>query len=362
MRTSSSILAVAKTDATDLTTFLQQNGYLNKEASGIYHLSTLGSLALSRLEELVHHEMEESECVQWQMSLLQHQENWDKTGRSNDYGDELMSVRLRSGQVMRLAATAEEQITNAVCNHLNHRHVNHWFYQINTKWRDELRARAGLLRAREFRMLDAYSFDETEEAMMKHYEKGKQTLLNVLEKLGCVTRVVASDCGEIGGLMSEEIQVQTSLDETGWLEVGHCFALGQKYSKAFSFVSAQNNFVWMSCHGLGTTRLLAVLLNARHKGMQLLGDSAFSVVDDVVVCIGTKEETLQNANLVYNKLKKAGRKVLWEDRYKRAGQLLAVSEMLGAANRWIISDRMEEGMVEHTVFGGETQLKSIANI
>lgn len=358
MRTSQCLLAESKVLATDFTDFLQQAGYINKESSGVYHYSTLGQLALQRLEQRVQ-QMMNAECTQWHMSLLQHQENWDKTGRAAAYGDELMSVQLRSGQVMRLAATAEEQITNAVSRHLKGRNVHHWFYQINTKWRDEVRVRGGLVRAREFRMLDAYSFDDTHQAMMARYEKGKEIVLAILHSLGCVTRIVHSDCGEIGGMMSEEIQVQTSLEDNQWLEVGHCFALGQKYAQAFDFTNANKEYVWMSCHGLGTSRLLAVLLNARRNNLQLLGDDQFSVVDDVLVCIGKSEETHTKAHKLYNVLRAQGRCVLWEDRFQRAGQALTVSEMLGARNRWVVSDRLQGDQVEFLAFGEDAVVKSV---
>ena len=359
MRSSQYILADSKVLATDFTEFLQQAGYINKESSGVYHYSTLGQLALQRLEHRAMEIMNTAGCCQWQMSLLQHQDNWEKTGRAKDYGEELMAVKLRNGQTMRLAATAEEQITNTVARHLKGRSVQHWFYQINTKWRDEIRVRNGLVRAKEFRMLDAYSFDDTHHNMMLRYEEGKNALLEILQSLGCVVRVVQSDCGEIGGLMSEEIQVQTTLEEDGWLEVGHCFALGQKYSQAFDFTNANKEHVWMTCHGLGTSRLLAVVLNARKNGVQLLGDDNFSVIDDVIVCIGKSEGTQQKAEKLYAQLKNQGRCVVWEDRFNRAGQALTVSEMLGARNRYVVSDRLDGGLVEFLQFGGEVEHREI---
>lgn len=359
MRSSQCLLADSKVLATDFTEFLQQAGYINKESSGVYHYSTLGHLALQRLEQRVHEIMARFDCCQWTMSLLQHQDNWDKTGRAKDYGEELMAVKLRNGQTMRLAATAEEQITNTVARHLKGRNVHHWFYQINTKWRDEIRVRNGLVRAKEFRMLDAYSFDDNEQAMMERYEKGKNALLDVLNSLGCTVRVVQSDCGEIGGLMSEEIQVQTTLEDEGWLEVGHCFALGQKYSKSFDFTNANKEHVWMTCHGLGTSRLLAVVLNARKNNVQLLGDDNFSVIDDVLVCIGKNDATHQKAQKLYNTLIAQGSNVIWEDRFKRAGQALTVSEMMGARNRWVVSDRLEGNQVEFLKFGSTSEITEV---
>lgn len=345
MRSSQSLLSFSKIEDTDFTSFLQQVGYIHKESSGVFHLSTLGILALQKLEKIIRHSFNHHDCTEWQLSLLQSQEHWDITQRDKAYGEELMAVKLRNKKIMRLAATAEEQITAAVSQQLSGRSLQYWFYQINTKWRDEIRVRAGLIRSKEFKMLDAYSFDNNEEAMLIRYNKGKKAIIEILEQLGCTYRIVSSDCGEIGGTMSEEIQVKTSLEESEWLEVAHCFTLGQTYSKAFNLKNNLGEHAWMTCHGLGVTRLLAVLLHERKNGLQILGDKHFHVIDHVIVAIGKNKTTAEKAERLYHILKATGDSVLWEDRFDRAGQALTASEMVGAQKRWIVSDRMDENEV-----------------
>ena len=357
MLASKSLLAYTRLDDTsELTQFLIQAGFLMKEASGVYNYTTLGVLALRSLESRLHACLQEHGLVEWSLSNLQSQDNWDKTGRAANYGDELMSVRLRSGQAMRLSATAEEQITAAVMHHLNGRHVDHHFYQVGQKWRDEIRARGGLLRGREFRMMDAYHFAQQSHRMFEANAHVRDALKGFLESLGCSVRVVEADCGEIGGLMSEELQVETSLDETGWLEVGHCFALGQKYAQAFGFKGVTGEHVWMSCQGLGTSRLLAVLLHARRSGRKLWGDRQFSVLDDVIVAIGKNESTKARALALHDAMQKAGRRVLFDDRFERAGQQLTSSEALGARRRWVVSDRLGESLELTWLETGEQQV------
>lgn len=347
MLASKSLLTQTRLDAqSDLTRFLIDAGFLARETSGVYSYTTLGALALRRLEARLHTVLQHAGAVEWSLSLLQSQENWDRTGRASEYGEELMSVKLRSGTAMRLSATAEEQITAAVAQHLRGRNVDHWFYQVGQKWRDEIRTRAGLLRAREFRMMDAYHFVADEQAMLERHAHARDTLVAFLESLGCQVRVVAADCGQVGGQMSEELQVRTDLEEDGWLEVGHCFALGQSYAKAFEFTSSTGNAAWMACQGIGTSRLLAVLLASRREGIRLWGDAGFSVLDDVVVAIGRTQETRDRARRIHDQLLSQGRAVLWEDRFERAGQALSAAEAVGALRRWVVSDRLGEGRAE----------------
>lgn len=349
MLASKSVLSQTRLDDQgDLTQFLIQAGFLSKEASGVYSYTTLGMLALRHLEDRLRQAVERAGGVEWGLSLLQSQENWDRTGRAADYGEELMAVKLRSGSVMRLSATAEEQITASVAQHLKGRAVDHHFYQVGQKWRDEIRARGGLVRGREFRMMDAYHFAQTQEAMFAQNAVMRDALTNFLESLGCQVRIVGADCGEVGGLMSEELQVATDLEQDGWLEVGHCFALGQKYARAFDFTTRDGDFAWMSCQGLGSSRLLAVALGARRTGRKLTGDRQFAVLDDVVVAIGGKAETLARARDLHDELQARGRRVLLDDRFDRAGQQLTGSESVGARLRWVVSERLGAEQVELT--------------
>ena len=159
MYASTAVLSQSRlTQATDLTDFLVQAGFVVQESSGFFSYAALGALALERLERRLCDVARAAGLARWQLSNLQQQSHWDVTGRDRDYGDELMAVTLRSGQRMRLSATAEEQVTAAVAGHLRGRAMNVHLYQIGNKWRDEVRARGGLLRGREFRMFDAYQF------------------------------------------------------------------------------------------------------------------------------------------------------------------------------------------------------------
>lgn len=364
MYASKSILAQTRQEeSADLTSFLTNAGFIAQEGSGFYSYHGLGMLGLEHLEDRLHAAMRKAGIVQWKLAHLQQQSVWEQTGRCNDYGEELMSVKLRSGQVMRLTATAEEQVVSAVLHQLKGRFHDFHLYQLSTKWRDEIRARGGLLRGREFRMFDAYHFAQDQQMMLDRNARVRDILVEFVASLGCQVRVVDADCGEIGGLSSQEIQVATDLDEKGWLEVGHCFALGQRYSEAFGLVNSEGKHAWMSCQGLGTSRLLAVVLASRRKGIRLCGDENFSVLDDVVLAIGKDHRTHDRARRIYEKLLGEGRRVMFDDRFSRAGQQLTSSESLGARTRWVLSDRLGEECVEKEILAtGEKQILKLHEV
>jgi prolyl-tRNA synthetase len=347
MLASQTLLSQSRLDeSADFVSFLHQAGFVHADGHGTYSYGLLGTLALRRLEEAWRVALRRAGCGEWLLSHLQEQALWDATGRDKAYGEELMRVVGRNGRVSRLSATAEEQITRLMASMGAVTNIDRWVFQIGTKWRDEIRTRAGLVRSREFRMLDAYHFTHSEALMMQRYEKARDVFVHTMRQMGLDVRLVKADCGEIGGLASEEIQVATGLAEDGWLEVGHCFALGQDYARAMGLVDAQGQAAWMGCHGAGMSRLLAVLLHERRKGKVLVGDASFSAIDDVLVCAGRSEGSQAKAQALYERLADAGRVVLWEDRFERAGQALTASEASGARRRWVVGDKQAADEVE----------------
>ena len=354
MRTSTTLLAFNRVDQqADTTTMLLQAGYMGQEASGLFSLTTLGWMALRRLERQLERALEDAGAGGVMLSHLQSQQDlWAVTGRHDAYGEELMSVRLRSGHIMRLTATAEEQIVRMAHRYSQGRAASHWWYQIGTKWRDETRARAGLVRAREFRMMDSYAVHETIDGAAAQYERARDVLVAFLTGLGLEVRVVAADCGEIGGSTSEEIQVATTIDGGEWLEVGHCFMLGSTYTNAFSWTGGSGQGLQMSCHGLGTTRVLAVVLDRMRRGGTIVGGAQCAVGDAVVVAWEADARVQERAEEVYRRLRGLGLDVIWEDRFQRAGQALTASELLGARQRFVVSARQKDGTVEWTDWGG----------
>lgn len=186
---------------------------------------------------------------------------WEQSQRNNAYGQETYRLQDRKGKTWILAPTHEE-VATVVAKSLieSYRDLDLMLYQFGTKFRDEIRPRFNTIRAKEFEMMDAYTFSATEEDMMNTYETIKQKFSAIFNKMGLETRIVEADTGEIGGFKSEEFIVST---QWGDIEVGHIFALGQKYTKALNATyQTQDNrkeHLWMGCYGIGVSRLLSIL-------------------------------------------------------------------------------------------------------
>ena len=326
-------------------------GLLHQDASGIYSLLALGHLAQAAMEQRLREGLCRQGLAEIRLALLQDKALWQATGREADYEGELLTVALRSGQAFALSATAEEHVTAVVKSVLQGRAVDQWVFQIGTKWRDELRCRGGLVRAREFTMMDAYRFAGTEEAVMQSHLEARDAFLAFFAGLGLQALVAEADCGAVGGLASEEFQVASSLGGSeGVLEVGHSFLLGQRYSQDLGLRDHTGQAVWMGCQGLGVSRTLMAWLEAHRDERGFYGDDNFSIVDTVVVVLNQHKTGVREAGeQLARRLGQDGVRVVLDDRDDRAGKKLADSELIGARQRVVVSDRtLRSGLVETT--------------
>ena len=337
MRASNTIISQTNIEnGLELTTFLNHAGFIHQESGGVFNYLSLGLIAMEKLENKLDSYMRKMGCVKWKMAALQCQKNWEKTQRDKKYGNELIQVTLNKG-VMRLSATAEEQITNIYHSFMKNRKANYWFYQITDKWRDEMRAKGGLVRGKEFRMMDAYSFDSNKIDMIDKYEKGKNILVEFLKDLGLEVKVQMADCGEVGGSVSEEIMVKSHLGgDDGWIEVGHVFCLEDKYSKAFNLKDCDGGYVYMTCHGLGVSRLLAIMLDKIRDDTKIIGSDKFCLFDYVIVGNDKNEKVAKKIEKIKEKLENDGMSVIHEDRFKKMGQAMNASERVGARRRIVV--------------------------
>lgn len=332
-------------ESLDLVDLAIKAGFFHKDASGLYSLLTLGTLAQRELESRLRGAFEKAGACEMRLSLLQDLALWEKTGRVNAYAGELMTTTSRSGARFALGATAEELVCSVMKDLWQGRSVDQWCWQVGTKWRDELRCRAGLVRAREFSMFDAYSFAGDASVIDARHETAQTLILGFFKGLGLSARRVEADCGEIGGLRSEEIQVESVLGEMGqdgksWLEVAHSFVLGDTYSQALGFFDHQKKAVLMGCQGVGLSRTLMALLAGRRDSRGFWGDEKFAVVDTVITSLNQhKNGVMDKARELYDTLLSRGVHVVWDDREASAGKKLADSELLCARQRIVVSDR-----------------------
>ncbi len=201
---------------------LLRAGLIRKLAGGVYTFLPLGLRALRKVEQIIREEMDRAGAVEVLMPALQPPEIWEQSGRAETASNVLFKVKDSSGRQWFLSPTAEEVITTLAANEINsYRQLPKNFYQISLKFRDEIRPRFGLMRAKEFIMKDAYSFDTTDEGAMAAYKKMYDAYTRIFARCGLQAFPVEADTGVIGGNYSHEFMVPA---ETGENEVAFCEA------------------------------------------------------------------------------------------------------------------------------------------
>lgn len=201
---------------------LARAGYIRKLTSGVYNYLPLMWRVLKKVENIVRDEMDKAGAQELLMPFVQPKELWIESGRWEAYGKELMRLKDRHNREMCLGPTHEEIITAVARDVLkSYKQLPTNLYQIQSKFRDEVRPRFGLLRGREFIMKDAYSFGTSQEELEKEYENMAQAYRNIFKRCGLDTKMVQSDSGAIGGSVSHEFMVITTTD-AGENDVFYC--------------------------------------------------------------------------------------------------------------------------------------------
>ncbi len=212
MRTSQYLISTLKETPTDAVVISHQlllrAGMIRKLASGLYTWLPMGLRVLRKVENIVREEMNAAGALEVLMPAIQPAELWQESGRWEQYGPELLRIKDRHQREFCVGPTHEEVITDLARNELNsYKQLPINFYQIQTKFRDEIRPRFGLMRGREFLMKDAYSFHMTQESLQETYDRMHQAYCNVFTRLGLNFRPVQADTGSIGGTGSHEFHV-----------------------------------------------------------------------------------------------------------------------------------------------------------
>lgn len=367
---------------------LLQGGYVKQTAAGIYSYLPLGLKALKIIENIIREELNAVDALEIFMPVLQPEELWKETGRLADYGPELMRMQDRHQRAFALGPTHEEVITDIVRDFIKtYKKLPLTLYQIQTKFRDELRPRFGLMRGREFLMMDAYSFTATDEDTDIIYDKMDIAYGNILTRLGLNYRRVAALSGEIGGSESAEFMVlshigedtvvysdgsdfasnlevypdlqegEASPDGNGkivfakGIEVGHIFKLGTKYSESmkalFTTKEGKQEPIIMGCYGMGVSRLLMALIEQNQQDNKVVWPVAAAPFKVHVLLGNSKnEEQVVAATAIYESLMKAGIDVLFDDRDERLGAKFGDADLIGSPIRVVIGKGLEAGVVE----------------
>jgi len=363
-------------------------GMIKPLASGIYSWLPLGLKVLKKIENIIRKEMDKGGCLEIYMPMVQPKSLWDETGRSDEYGPELLGFKDRGDREFYLGPTHEEVVTDLARKEINSpKDLPLTFYQIQAKFRDEIRPRFGVMRAREFLMKDGYSFDLSETSMKQTYSKIKQIYIEIFNKLKLDYRIVNADSGSIGGSSSEEFHVLADsgedllafsdesdfacnvelieeddvnkipgmdspdgmgkLDVKKGIEVGHIFQLGNKYSKSMDLKVQDNNeikYLEMGCYGIGVSRIIAASIEQSHDEKGIIFNETLSPFNLIIILINQKNDESINlkANYFYEKLKDAGNDVLLDDRDCSPGIKFSDAELIGIPHQLIISKKTIE--------------------
>ena len=353
-----------------------RSGMIKKTAAGIYNWLPIGYRVLKKVENIVRKNLDNFGAQEILMPMVQPAELWKESLRFDQYGKELLKFKDRSERDFVLGPTHEEIICEIFRSYpISYKELPINLYQIQTKFRDEIRPRFGVMRCREFLMKDAYSFDIDEKGMEKSYENMKDAYVSIFNDIGLDYRIVKADAGNIGGDVSEEFHIiadsgedllaisdssdfaanvevleyekdpseldgEPSPDGKGKLmikrgiEVGHIFQLGQKYSEKMSVSikdsSGKGIDVFMGCYGVGVSRIVAAAIEQNHDDKGIIWPYAIAPFHVNVICLDPKkEEVLKECESVYQIIKDAGHDVLLDDRDIRAGQKFTDNEILG---------------------------------
>ena len=372
-------------------------GLIRQVSSGIYNWLPTGKKVLQKVENIIRNEMNLAGAQEILMPMVQPATLWEDSGRIDQYGQELLVFLDRHDNRFCLGPTHEEIITDLCKNLLtSYKQLPVTLYQIQTKFRDEIRPRFGVMRSREFIMKDAYSFDLDKEGLGKSYLAMKAAYTKIFNTIGLDYRIVKADSGAIGGSESEEFHVlaesgedllafsdkseyainaelltqlqegqdpfslegKPSPDGKGILklkkgiEVGHIFKLGKKYSEVLNLrIPGEDHDIYpeMGCYGIGASRIVAAAIEQNHDEKGIVWPNALAPFQVALVEVNTKnkKEIKDKCLEIYQLFKENEIEVLWDDRDKRPGVKFSDMEVIGIPVTVIIGERtLETGEIE----------------
>lgn len=388
---------------------LQRGGYIHKTMAGAYSFLPLGLVVLRKIAQIVREEMDKlPHTSEIQMTVLQSKETWSETGRWDDAGMREVMYRVGDDDSTGLGATHEENVVDIFRTLFSsYKDLPVAAYQIQTKFRNEPRAKSGLLRGREFLMKDLYSFHTSQESLDEYYEAVAAAYIRIYERLNLQALRTEASGGVFSKERSDEFQVICEVGEDdiylnaagtlAWnkevingeddprllefsggtinkqpaVEVGNIFRLGTKYSAPMKAVvtgeDGGENEVYMGCYGIGVSRLVGVLaevfgeIGENGRGLKIAWPESVAPVRVHIIDLladGTAEQ-------LYAGLLEKGTDVMIDDRTdKSAGEKFADADLVGAPHRIVVSKRsLEAGGVEYCRWpNGEAVVLPLADV
>lgn len=357
---------------------LIRGGFVDKLGAGIYTFLPLGLRVINKIEKIVREEMDNIGGQELLMPLLHPKDSWDETGRW-----EVPEMYKIKDENLGLGWTHEEIITPLMKKHiLSSKDLPKYVYQINTKFRNEPRAKSGVLRGREFRMKDLYSFHANEEDLNEYYERVKQAYFKVYERCGLKekTYLARATGGEFSDSLSHEFQTVTPAGEdiiyickqcgTAFnkevfekkcdcgsdkfieeksIEVGNIFKLGSKYSKVFGLKNDDGSNLVMGCYGIGISRLMGSVVEVFNDDKGIIWPESIAPFAIHLVSLdGGDAQIKAKSDEVYSILQNLDLEVLYDNRDdKTAGEKLNDCDLIGIPLRIVVSGKtLKEESVE----------------
>jgi len=387
-------------------------GMIRKVSSGIYTWLPLGLKVLRKIENIVREEMDQSGAQEVLMPMVHPKELWEETRRWEKMGPELLRFKDRHDRDFCLGPTHEEVITDLVRNNIkSYKELPLNIYQIQIKFRDEIRPRYGVMRGREFLMKDSYSFNIDEASLQETYLLMRNTYKKILKRIGLEYKIVKADSGAIGGDASEEFHVlaengedtiaisdasefaintelllnegedistlegKPSPDGNGvieikkGIEVGHIFQLGKIYTELMkvNVLNEEGRSVdlFMGCYGIGVSRLVAAAIEQNNDDKGIIWPESIAPYEVNIVAIGyTKEPKIaEAANNLSEQLQAMGYEVMIDDRKDGYGTKMKDAELIGIPVNVIIGNKfIESGEVELKHRNGQSSTNNITEI
>ncbi|MFA5362305.1 MAG: proline--tRNA ligase [Candidatus Omnitrophota bacterium] len=360
-------------------------GLIRMHMAGVYIFLPLGLRVLNKIEAIIRQEMNAAGASELLLPALQSQDLWIRSGRDKDIGEVMIRFVDRRGRNICLGPTHEEVITDLVKAFVSsYKHLPLLLYQIQAKFRDELRPRFGLIRGCEFIMKDCYSFDRDEAGLEKNYQAMYAAYGKIMKRCGLKYYAVEADSGVMGGKVSHEFMAPASngedvvfacercgtarpykedthescskcgdaLKKTNTIEVGHIFKLGTKYSAALeaNFVDSDNNPkpVIMGCYGIGVSRLIPTVIEQNNDANGILWPEEICPFKVIILPLDvTADKIWSESRVLYDALTARGIEVLLDDRDERAGVKFKDADLTGIPFQIIVGKEfLNKGLVE----------------
>lgn len=364
-------------------------GYVHKEMAGVYSYLPLGLKVLNNIGQIVREEMDAIGAQEIWMPALQVKERYEASNRWDDkVVDNWFKTKLVNGTEVGLGFSHEENLVPIVKNYVNsYKDLPFATYQIQTKFRNELRSKSGIMRGREFLMKDMYSFSLTQKQHDEFYAKAQLAYKKVYERLGMADQTFMTFAS--GGSFSKyshEFQTlsvagedtiyldrskkiainqevftddvvkelgldKTKLEEVRAIEVGNIFNLSTKFSTPFSLTvddeDGKNHTVIMGCYGIGVSRVMGTIAELMSDEKGLIWPENVAPYQVYLARLGDSTDVVKASDDVTSKLESAGVSVLYDDRDARPGEKFADADLLGIPYRLVVSEKtLKDGKYE----------------